>query len=228
VIPGYDDTKIRKPGLAVQRYDAELYRVQWEEAIKADPNWILITSFNEWHEGSEIEPSLEYKQRYLELTGKYAKRFKASAPVGFPELPPIANADPSIRHPKGFKVPTGLQIERTDDRISIAVDARSLESIKLKVGANMVTGFKHEMRVFRNEELILSGYMGLTGGTKANIGTTYLNQSLDKIPQPGEKYVVEICFEIFETDIPAQHMWSPQSSDKYRVLWTRTLRQTVK
>jgi len=77
VIPGYDDTKIRKPGLAVERYGGELYRAQWEEAIKADPHWVLITSFNEWHEGSEIEPSLEYQQQYLELTANYAKQFKA-------------------------------------------------------------------------------------------------------------------------------------------------------
>jgi glycoprotein endo-alpha-1,2-mannosidase len=78
VIPGYDDTKIRKPGLAVERYKTRLYRAQWEEAIKADPHWILITSFNEWHEGSEIEPSAEYNDQYLELTGRYAKRFKAT------------------------------------------------------------------------------------------------------------------------------------------------------
>jgi len=77
VIPGYDDTKIRKPGLAVERYDSRLYRVQWEEAIKADPHWILITSFNEWHEGSEIEPSLEYGDKYIEITGEYARRFKS-------------------------------------------------------------------------------------------------------------------------------------------------------
>jgi hypothetical protein len=77
VIPGYDDTKIREPGLAVGRYDGELYRLQWEEAIEADPHWILITSFNEWHEGSEIEPSLQYGRRYLGLTAGYAKRFKA-------------------------------------------------------------------------------------------------------------------------------------------------------
>jgi len=77
VIPGYDDTKIRKPGLAVNRYGGELYRVQWEQAMKADPHWILITSFNEWHEGSEIEPSLQNKQKYLELTARYAKDFKA-------------------------------------------------------------------------------------------------------------------------------------------------------
>jgi hypothetical protein len=77
VIPGYDDTKIRKPGLAVKRYKTRLYRAQWEEAIKADPHWILITSFNEWHEGSEIEPSAEYKHQYLELTSRYARLFKA-------------------------------------------------------------------------------------------------------------------------------------------------------
>ena len=78
VIPGYDDTKIRKPGLAVKRYDGQLYRAQWEEAIKADPHWILITSFNEWHEGSEIEPSLQYAQLYLDLTAEYAKSFKGN------------------------------------------------------------------------------------------------------------------------------------------------------
>jgi glycoprotein endo-alpha-1,2-mannosidase len=77
VIPGYDDTKIREPGLAVGRYDGELYHLQWEEAIEADPHWILITSFNEWHEGSEIEPSLQYGRCYLDLTAGYAKRFKA-------------------------------------------------------------------------------------------------------------------------------------------------------
>ena len=92
VIPGYDDTKIRKPGLVVERYKTRLYRAQWEEAIKADPHWILITSFNEWHEGSEIEPSAEYKHECLELTGRYAKQFKAkkrsvhqqAAPKGVP------------------------------------------------------------------------------------------------------------------------------------------------
>ena len=59
VIPGYDDTKIRKPGLKADRLDGQVYRVLWDKAIKAKPDWVLITSWNEWHEGSEIEPSLE-------------------------------------------------------------------------------------------------------------------------------------------------------------------------
>ncbi|MGD8240942.1 MAG: glycoside hydrolase family 99-like domain-containing protein, partial [Armatimonadota bacterium] len=76
LIPGYDDTKIREPGLNVRRHDGRLYEELWKLAIECDPHWVLITSWNEWHEGSEIEPSLEYGDRYIELTARFAKRFK--------------------------------------------------------------------------------------------------------------------------------------------------------
>jgi glycoprotein endo-alpha-1,2-mannosidase len=78
VIPGYDDTKIRKPGLKVERFGGELYKALWDEGIAAKPDWILITSWNEWHEGSEIEPSLEDGELYIELTREYTKKFLAS------------------------------------------------------------------------------------------------------------------------------------------------------
>ena len=77
VIPGYDDTKIRKPGLNSDRLDGQVYRALWEEALKAKPDWVLITSWNEWHEGSEIEPSLEFGDKYLKLTAEYAVPFLA-------------------------------------------------------------------------------------------------------------------------------------------------------
>lgn len=77
VIPGYDDTKIRKPGLNAARQDGQTYRVLWEEAMRAQPDWVLITSFNEWHEGSEIEPSWEDGDKYLKLTAEFAPRFLA-------------------------------------------------------------------------------------------------------------------------------------------------------
>jgi glycoprotein endo-alpha-1,2-mannosidase len=77
VIPGYDDTKIRSPGLKVDRGDGMVYRTLWEEAIRAQPDWVLITSWNEWHEGSEIEPSLEEGDEYLRITGESASRFLA-------------------------------------------------------------------------------------------------------------------------------------------------------
>jgi hypothetical protein len=76
VIPGYDDTKIRKPGLRVERFEGKSYVAQWEAAIAARPDWVLITSWNEWHEGSEIEPSVEDGEEYLKLTAEWAKKFK--------------------------------------------------------------------------------------------------------------------------------------------------------
>lgn len=78
VIPGYDDTKIREPGLAVSRLGAVLYRIQWGLAARTDPHWILITSFNEWHEGSEIEPSWEFADTFIEHTATYASKFKST------------------------------------------------------------------------------------------------------------------------------------------------------
>jgi len=89
IIPGYDDTKIRTPGIDAERLDGETYRVLWEQAIEADPDWVLITSWNEWHEGSEIEPSWEDGDKYIKMTGEYAARFKKTqySSVKVPESP---------------------------------------------------------------------------------------------------------------------------------------------
>ena len=77
IIPGYDDTKIRTPGINASRLDGQTYRVLWEQAIQADPDWVVITSWNEWHEGSEIEPSREHGEQYVQITGECAARFKS-------------------------------------------------------------------------------------------------------------------------------------------------------
>jgi len=76
VIPGYDDTHVRQPGLAVPRAKAQLYGSLWFVAVAAQPDWILVTSWNEWHEGSEIEPSVEDGRLYLDLTKGPATSFK--------------------------------------------------------------------------------------------------------------------------------------------------------
>jgi len=76
VSPGYDDTKLRPKGHAMDRQNGEAYRVLWEEAIRSKPDWVLITSWNEWIEGTEIEPSVEDGDKYLKLTAEYASQFR--------------------------------------------------------------------------------------------------------------------------------------------------------
>jgi glycoprotein endo-alpha-1,2-mannosidase len=80
VIPGYNDTKMRKPGRNAERQDGNVYRALWEEAIKAKPDWVVIVSWNEWLEGSEIEPSVEDGDKYLKITAEYAGQFLAAKP----------------------------------------------------------------------------------------------------------------------------------------------------
>ena len=77
VIPGYDDHKLgrKEPRPITSRHDGQTYDILWREAIAANPDWVLITSWNEWHEGSEIEPSLEDGDRALLQTRKHARTF---------------------------------------------------------------------------------------------------------------------------------------------------------
>jgi hypothetical protein len=56
--------------------------------MAADPHWVLVTTFNEWHEGSEIEPSLQFGTKYIELTGQFAGRFKSTRRTAHPSAAP--------------------------------------------------------------------------------------------------------------------------------------------
>jgi len=82
LVPGYDDTKIRRPGANLERADGRLYDAQWRTALATQPDWILITSFNEWHEGSEIEPSAELGDKYLKATQNWTAQWRKSVPPG--------------------------------------------------------------------------------------------------------------------------------------------------
>ncbi|MBN1977923.1 MAG: hypothetical protein JW918_11015 [Anaerolineae bacterium] len=60
VLPGFSARRIGYPPEDhVDRKDGATYEEQWEAALGTgvEPAMITITSFNEWHEGSQIEPA---------------------------------------------------------------------------------------------------------------------------------------------------------------------------
>lgn len=72
VLPGYDDTVLQRTMTwSLDRRAGETYRRFIEGVRPLDPEFILITSFNEWHEGSHIEPSVEFGTFYLDLTREF-------------------------------------------------------------------------------------------------------------------------------------------------------------
>ncbi|MCX7785256.1 MAG: hypothetical protein N2201_03370 [candidate division WOR-3 bacterium] len=81
VMPGFDDRFVNTPGTVIKRKKGKYYRQNWETALLTNPDWILISTFNEWFEGSEIEPSREYGDFYLRLTREYAEQFKQVSKV---------------------------------------------------------------------------------------------------------------------------------------------------
>jgi hypothetical protein len=62
----------------VSRRDGSTYDATWEAALAVSPPWVVVASWNEWHEGSEIEPSHEHGRRYLEATRRWASRFRSA------------------------------------------------------------------------------------------------------------------------------------------------------
>jgi hypothetical protein len=101
--PGYDarnatgDTRV-KPRRDGRRYDA-----MWQGALRSRPDLVTITSYNEWHEGTQIEPArrqpptiyAEYasyegaygltgraaERAYLVRTAYWTKRYRVAAAV---------------------------------------------------------------------------------------------------------------------------------------------------
>jgi hypothetical protein len=87
IAPGYDDT-VNRPGLVVTRdpdaaprsfgfkipaftEGGSTYDRMWASALRHRPDLVLIATFNEFFEGSSIEPSLEYGDQFMLATKAY-------------------------------------------------------------------------------------------------------------------------------------------------------------
>ena len=85
VAPGFDDRRCASPAPSSSAPGARPTTGAGEAALSVDPAWVLVSSWNEWHEGSEIEPSVEHGRRYLDATrGGPSDSGTAADPAGWP------------------------------------------------------------------------------------------------------------------------------------------------
>ena len=94
VMPGYDDTRLgRSNGFRTDRQGGAYYRNMWQGAIATKPAFISITSFNEWLEGSQIEPSRSYGDLYLRITREMSDAYRGTFAARV--VPPPAPVSPA-------------------------------------------------------------------------------------------------------------------------------------
>ncbi|HEX6961883.1 MAG TPA: DUF5010 domain-containing protein [Lacipirellula sp.] len=75
--PGYDHAAVpgRAP-LVVDRRGGNFYEEQWQALLKHPSSIVMVETWNEFHEGTDIAESQEYGRQYIELTRKYVDQFK--------------------------------------------------------------------------------------------------------------------------------------------------------
>lgn len=76
--PGYDHSAVpgRTP-LVVPREDGAFFERQWLACLRRPPRLVMIETWNEFHEGTDIAHSREYGRQYIALNRRYADLFRA-------------------------------------------------------------------------------------------------------------------------------------------------------
>ncbi|MCC6189366.1 MAG: hypothetical protein IT318_10040 [Anaerolineales bacterium] len=85
IAPGYDDTRagnvpndfrVPAPPFARDRRDGAYYAETFAVTAQTGGDFLLVKSFNEWVEGTAIEPGVTYGNRYLDLTCQFATEYR--------------------------------------------------------------------------------------------------------------------------------------------------------
>jgi hypothetical protein len=79
VSPGCNDSAARATTCSQDRTGGSYYQATWDGALASNPGWaIMVSTFNEWMEATQIEPSVQYGDQYLQITKQNADDYRAA------------------------------------------------------------------------------------------------------------------------------------------------------
>lgn len=142
------------------------------------------------------------------------------------EVPQMLD-DASGSKPVAVELSTKLDLRRATDSLSVAIEQSSLRTTNLVLGSNMFAGIECKFFVYPKGESRPLDWSIRTGPGRVELGTHHFNRERDGLPLQGTEYLAEVDVILFETDIPPQRQWSPESGADYRVLSRETLKASV-
>ena len=136
-MPGYNDLNLPRADAFVQpRREGAYFRETWAAAQATNPDMIIITSFNEWLEGTHLEPSITFGDFYLnlarELIGQGGPPLPEPAPSVQRKAPPAqvqpaqvpaSLPAPPLENPGLYQVQAGDTLSGIASRFGLSVEA---------------------------------------------------------------------------------------------------------
>jgi len=122
--PGYDHSAVVPPRepLIKDREGGAYYEQSWRNGMASPSNVVVIETWNELHEGTDICETKEYGRQYIDLTAKYAKMFHDRVRPPKPEGAHSACTNVSVTL-GAANVGNGLRQVESADGITIATEA---------------------------------------------------------------------------------------------------------
>jgi hypothetical protein len=119
--PGYNDSAV--PGRTTPVRDREngnFYRRAWNAALGSGRNFVVVETWNELHEGTDICHSREYGRQYIQLTAEFSRMHKQATKWSyFQPQSWINNPHPTCRvqvqDKRNGLQPASVQCRYTDD-----------------------------------------------------------------------------------------------------------------
>ncbi len=192
-----------------------------------DPKaWILTAALDGAREGTLLAQNIlrAFDHEYPTLDALRTSLAEPEEPEDpfdgrplFPQPPPVPDADPSSRHGATLLAPWSLLVRRGTDSTEVTWPSETPWRVRVQIGHRMIVGTRITYRVLVDGKSVAAHESeGLHGGEPIHAASTA--SFLQGVPRGA---IVVATVEIFETDIPGQHHWSP-TGGRYRVLWTHT------
>jgi len=85
IAPGYDDRQLEKPlGVVRPREGGRVYEQAWQQLLSAPHELVVVESWNQFHDGTAIAPSLERGRSDVARTRRWSERLRSGAVAGAP------------------------------------------------------------------------------------------------------------------------------------------------